>query len=145
MDFWEFHQREIDSICEIDPNLKTPKVLLQLGAALTNAKNNLGVDYKLFRDELKCLRHKRDRTQVTVDKDIRIMEFAAIKVCWIYHAQLPPLGWSSCRQISCLCPNGDETLLTNLFKTGTIWPSMRREQLDALRSLMRDAPIAPRH
>ena len=145
MDLWEHHQREIDSIWKLDPKLKTPQVLLRLGAALTSAKNDLGADYALFRDELKCLRHQRDHTQVTVDKDTRIMEFAAIKICWVHHAQIPLLGWSVCRQFHCLCPNGDETLLTNLFKTGTIRPSMRREQLDALRSLMRDDPIAPRH
>jgi hypothetical protein len=145
MDLREHHQREIDNICELDPDLKTPKILLQLGAALINAKKDLGRDYDLLRNELECLRQIRDRSQVTVDKDTRIMEFAAIKVCWIYHAQIPSLGWSVCRQISCLCPNGDETLLTNLFKTGTIRPSMRREQLDALRSLMRDKPIASRH
>jgi hypothetical protein len=145
MNLWDFHQREIDSICEIDPDLKTPKVLLQLGAALANAKNDLGADYELFRDELACLRQKRDRSQVTVDKDDRLMKFAAIKICWLHHAQIPPLGWSVGRQFSCLCPDGDETFLANLFRTGAIRSSMTREQLDALRSLMRPTLIAPRH
>jgi hypothetical protein len=139
------HRREIDSICQADPDLKTPIVLLRLGAALNRAWFDLGDDYPALRDSLPCLRHQRDRQQVTVDKDIRIMRFADIKTCWKHHAQIPPLGWSVCRQFSCLCPDHDETFLANLFKTGAIRPSMTREQLDALRSLMRSKPIAPRH
>ena len=139
------HRREINEIHSIDPNLKVPLVLLRLGAALNRARNELGRAYPELRDSLDCLRHVHDRHQVTVDKDIRIIEFAAIKTCWQHHTQIPHLGWSSCRQFSCLCPGGDERFLDNLFKTGTIRQSMRREQLDALRSLMRDDPIAPRH
>ena len=139
------HRRVINEIHSIDPDLKAPLVLLRLGLALSRARCDLGDAYPSLRDSLACLRHEHHRNRVTVDKDLRIMRFAAIKTCWHHHTQIPRFGWSVCRQISCLCPNGDETLLTNLFKTGTIRPSMRREQLDALRSLMRDAPIAPRH
>jgi hypothetical protein len=140
------YQRIIDEIHSLDLSLKNPFVLLQLGAALNRARSDLGGDYQALRNSLRCLRHNSDfREHITRDKDTRLMKFAEIKTCWQHHTQIPHLGWSICRQFSCLCPNGDETLLTNLFKTGTIRPNMRREQLDALRSLMRDDPIAPRH
>ena len=139
------HRRAINEIHSIDPDLKAPLVLLRLGAALNRARNEMGRDYPELRDSLACLRQTHDRHQVTTDKDLRLIQFAAINTCWRHHTQIPRLGWSICRQFSCLCPGGDERFLDNLFKTGTIRPSMRREQLDALRSLMRDDPIAPRH
>ena len=140
------HQRAIDEIHSLDLTLKTPLVLLQLGAALSRARNDLGGDYQTLRNSLRCLRHNSDfREHITRDKDTRLMKFASIKTCWQHHTQIPHLGWSIGRQFSCLCPGGDERFLDNLFKTGTIRRSMLREQLDALRSLMRDNPIAPRH
>ena len=141
----DLHQRKIETVCKVDPNLKKPIVLLQLGRALEEAKQDLGDDYKALRQQLACLRHDHRKMQIVVDKDNRIIGFSKLKVCWIYHDLIPPLGWSICRQFTCLCPEGDETLLGNLFKTGVIRPSMRREQIDALRSLMTPAPIAPRH
>ena len=140
------HQRAIDEIHSLDLSLKTPLVLLQLGAALSRARNDLGGDYSTLRNSLRCLRYNSDfRERITRDKDTRLMKFASIKTCWLHHTQIPHLGWSIGRQFSCLCPRGDERFLDNLFKTGTIRPSMLREQIDALRSLMRDDPIAPRH
>ena len=139
------HWREINEIHSIDLDLKAPLVLLRLGAALNRARNDLGRNYPALRNSLPCLWHEHDHNEIVVDKDLRIMRFATIKTCWAHHAQIPRLGWSVCRQFSCLCPGGDERFLNNLFVTGAIRRSMRREQLDALRSLMRDALIAPRH
>ena len=139
------HQRAIDGICKFDPGLKNPFALLLLGQMLKHAQQELGDNYPSFRDSLPCLRHAHNRNQVTTDKDLRLIRFSLINTCWRHHTQIPWLGWSICRQFSCLCPGGDERFLDNLFKTGTIRPSMLREQLDALRSLMRDDPIAPRH
>jgi hypothetical protein len=140
---WE---EKINGICRPDPWLKQPLVLLNLGKAFNEAKSNLGDTlYAELLRRLPCLRHEHDRSRVTVDKDQRIAKFATIKACWTYHHRIPALGWGLCRQISCLCPNGDETFLIHLLETGAIRPGMTREQMDALRSLMRPRLIAPRH
>jgi hypothetical protein len=129
------------------PAGKTFAVALEIGRIPAEARGSLGpIAYSNLRGRPPFLRHEFHPERVVVDKDRRLSRLARIKALTRYRDQVPNVGWAFWRQLSPLAKGGDESLLELLFQRRLINRSMSgRESLDALRSLMRGRPIAPRH
>jgi hypothetical protein len=116
--------------------------LLSIGRQYRAAKRKLSPDeFEQWRSQRPELRHEARPDQVITDLDKRLARLAAMPVAQKYKDQLPCTGVAALRELSKL----GEFWLEKLLEVDLIHPGTTRAQIDVLRGLQTDRPVAPRH
>jgi hypothetical protein len=121
---------------------KSAHELLLIGRQYRDAKQKMSpAEFEQWRSQRPELQHEARPDQVVTDLDKRLAHLEAMAVSRKFKHKLPCTGVAALRELSKI----GEFWLEKLFEVDLIGPWTTRAQVDVLRGLQTNKPVAPRH